>query len=135
MSKLQRSSFFLIPVVLLLCACGGAGSSRTLPGTWKVEHVEVNTPELSPILVEAAHQMLMGAEYDFRADGTFELRMSGDVDRGTWRLEEDNQRIVLTYSAEVGDEEHRLEHFGSTSMTWVSSIPELGTIRQIMAKQ
>lgn len=135
MSKLQRSSFFLIPVVILLCACGGAGSSRTLPGTWKVEHVEVNTPELSPMLVEAAHQMLMGAEYDFRADGTFVLRMSGDVDRGTWRLEDENQRIVLTYSEEVGEEEHRLEHFGPTSMTWVSSIPELGTIRQNMAKQ
>ena len=135
MPMLQRPAFFLIPVVLLLCACGGAGSSRTLPGTWKVEHVEVNTPELSPMLVEAAHQMLMGAEYDFRADGTFELRMSGDVDRGTWRLEDENQRIVLTYSEEVGEEEHRLEHFGPTSMTWVSSIPELGTIRQNMAKQ
>lgn len=87
------------------------------------------------MLVEAAHQMLMGAEYDFRADGTFVLRMSGDVDRGTWRLEDENQRIVLTYSEEVGEEEHRLEHFGPTSMTWVSSIPELGTIRQNMAKQ
>lgn len=135
MPVLQRCSLFVFSVVVLLCACGGAGSSRTLPGTWKVQHVEVNTPELSPVLVEAAHQMLMGAEYDFKADGTFELRMSGDVDRGTWRLEEDNQRIVLTYSAEVGDEEHRLEHFGSATMTWVSNIPELGTIRQDMAKQ
>ena len=103
----MRNIFFnltLIGVLFIHFSCGDA--SNPIARSWQVENIQVSgngsMPEKKAMEGNDFNKFLQGITYEFRKDGTFEIKMNHSIHRsGKYELKNNNQILVLENKFQV----------------------------------
>jgi len=93
--KLRNLLFISITVLFAFSSCN-RDNAASIIGTWKFDRVEVvNNPTLSGHINGFIQEVIGPSDLIlvFRENGTYTITADGEVDSGTWRLE--NGRLFL----------------------------------------
>lgn len=85
----------LLCVCMVLIVLSGC-KEWEVEGTWKFSSVEGASSDESASI----NNKLTGSELISSSDKTFKFTISGDVERGTWKISEDKKQVLLTLEEE-----------------------------------
>jgi hypothetical protein len=97
-------SVLFVTAMVALVACGGK-KSDLIVGAWKLADMSFNMPKEVPDSMKAKYEAQMKSQLDemkksslteFNKDGSFNAKMAGQDNKGTWKLNEDGSKITLT---------------------------------------
>jgi hypothetical protein len=98
-------SILFAAAVVTLVACGGGKKSDLVVGSWKLANMDAPMPKEIPDSMKTkfeaqmkaqVEEMKKSASFDFNKDGSFSVKMMGQENKGTWKLNDEGSKLMMT---------------------------------------
>jgi hypothetical protein len=98
-------SILFTAAVVTLVACAGGKKSELVVGSWKLADMAAPMPKEIPDSMKAKFEAQMKSQidemkkttsFDFNKDGSYTVKMMGQENKGTWKLNEDGSKMTMT---------------------------------------
>lgn len=129
----MKYSLLLIPIVIT--ACSSKIDESRLVGEWQVSEFHADTPELSPMLIDAVRQDAISTTYILNEDKSFveisNTRPSGA--EGFWRFREEDNLLELI-DEDAGTQPYFVRSVEANEMIWFQPMEGIGSLTIILKR-
>lgn len=129
----MKIAFTFLLLALALAQCASEFTAANLRGTWVIENMEVNIPDMSPALIEGGQKEAYSSRYEFTEHGKVTLKsnsLAAGVE-GTYTLNLDSNYLKMSMGVGTDNEvqeSYTLSDISANQMTWTFDMKDRGNI-------
>ena len=135
----MKKNIILILVVVLFYNCNSKIDENQIIGHWKVVEFRLNTPELSPILIEATKKETLSSNYSFQKNKTFKMKSgyNSNGKSGKFKFTSKTRTFEMIYnSGNKNDiEKYQVVSLDANFMKWTQNIEGIGSLSMTLKRE
>jgi hypothetical protein len=135
----MKKNILLLLVVVFFYNCSSKINENEIIGNWKVVEFMSNTPELSPILIEATKNEALSSNYSFHKDKTFKMKSdykpNGESGKFKFTSKKRTFELIFNSGNKNDIEKHQIVSLDANLMKWTQNIEGIGSLSMTLKRE